>query len=58
MTTPSKLTKQIIAEWEKKELKHPSYGDIARKLLVSRQYVAQVIEKYKLQNAAMGIKKD
>jgi hypothetical protein len=45
---------QIIKYWLKKQLKHPTYQEVADKYLVSRQYVAQVVEKYLLEQKALG----
>ena len=44
----------IIELYKKKELQHPTFQEIADKVLVSRQYVSQVIEKWKLEQKAMG----
>ena len=50
----NKTTNTIIELYNKKELQHPTFQEIADKVLVSRQYVSQVIEKWKLEQKAMG----
>lgn len=46
--TFTKLQKQIIKEWEKVEVKHPSMSIIAEKLGCSKQTVHQTIKQYQL----------
>lgn len=55
MKTPLKA--RIIKEWEKVELKHPSYSVIGKKVGCDKTYVFKVIKQYKAQNLAFGLKK-
>lgn len=38
--------KNVIKEWEKTEVTHPSYDKIAAKLGTNKSYVFRVIKKY------------
>jgi DNA-binding MarR family transcriptional regulator len=42
----NKNQKNIIKEWEKTKIVHPSYGEIAKKLNLSKSYVVSVVKKY------------
>ena len=53
----TKLEQAIIKEYEKVELKHPSLGEIAKKVKCTKSYVHQTIKVYKAQNLAFGLKK-
>lgn len=53
----TELEKKIIKEWDKVELKHPSLGDVAKKVGCTKSYVHQTIKVYKAQNQAFGLKK-
>lgn len=37
---------QIIKEWQKTKIVHPSYGEIAKKVKVSKAYVYEVVQKF------------
>lgn len=41
---------EIIKEWNKTKVVHPSYGEIAKKVEVSKNYVWQIINAYKKEN--------
>lgn len=43
--TPTPLHEQIIEEWKKTKIVHPSYQDIADKAGCSKQTVSQVINR-------------
>ena len=45
---------QVIKEYEKVKTVHPSYGEIARKLTVSKSYVYQVIQTYLREKSPHG----
>lgn len=37
---------EIIAEWKKTKVVHPSYGEIAKRVGLTKQYVWRVIQDY------------
>lgn len=53
----TKLEQQIIKEWEKVSLQHPSLQEVADKVGCTKSYVHQTIKVYKAQNSAFGLKK-
>lgn len=45
--------KEIIKEWEKTKVVHPTYGEIARKVGTGKSYVYKTVQEYQTDKKAL-----